>query len=183
MEKKNTNLIRIALIGPESTSKSTLSEQLAAYYHTSWIPEYSRAYLKKLNRPYTLHDILLIAKEQFRQEQESLKEANRFLFVDTELIVAKVWCEDVFHTCPEWINDTLIQHPYDLYLLTYPDLPWEEDPVRENPHRRQFFYDWYERELKRIHAVYTVIKGCDETRLKNAIAAVEKFSSTLGNNL
>lgn len=183
MEKKNTTIFRIALIGPESTSKSTLSKQLALHYHTGWIPEYSRTYLKNLQHPYTLEDILRIAQEQFRQEEEALKKANRFLFVDTELIVAKVWCEDVFHTSPQWINDTLLRSPYDLYLLTYPDLPWEADPVRENPHRRQFFYDWYERELKKINATYAIITGSGETRLQHAIAAVEKFSSTLGNNL
>lgn len=183
MEKKNTSILRIALIGPESTSKSTLSEQLAAHYHTSWIPEYSRIYLKDLKRPYVLEDILLIAQEQFRQEEQALKTANRFLFIDTELIVAKVWCEDVFHTCPPWISDTLTRYPYDLYLLTYPDLPWEEDPVRENPHRRQFFYDWYEDELKKINANYTVIKGSGSLRLQNAIDAVEKFSSIIRNNL
>jgi NadR type nicotinamide-nucleotide adenylyltransferase len=182
MEKKNTSALRIALIGPESTAKSTLSEKLAKHYHTLWVPEYSRIYLKELKRNYTLDDILLIAKEQFKQEEELIKKANRFIFVDTELIVAKVWCEDVFKTCPEWISETLINHPYDFYLLTYPDLPWEEDPLRENPHRRTFFYDWYEQELKRMHAAYAVIKGSGEQRLQNAVQAIEEFSSHIKNN-
>lgn len=182
MEKKNTTVFRIALIGPESTSKSTLSAALARHYETLWIPEYSRTYLKNLTRPYKIDDILLIAREQFHQENEAIPAANRFLFIDTELIVAKVWCEDVFQTCPEWISTTLIQHPYDLYLLTYPDLPWQPDPIRENPHRRMFFYDWYERELKKLDAPYFIIRGSGTARLQNAIDAVEKFSSTIGNN-
>ncbi len=177
MEKKNTDILRIALIGPESTSKSTLSEELAKHYHTVWVPEYSRTYLKSLHAKYTLEDILIIAKEQFRQEQELLKAAKRFIFVDTELIVSNVWCMDVFNTSPGWITATASEHPYDFYLLTYPDLPWQEDPVRENPHRRMYFYDWYERELKKINAKYTVIKGIDDQRLKNAISAVENFYS------
>lgn len=177
MEKKNNHILRIALIGPESTSKSTLSEELARHYQTVWVPEYSRAYLKSLHRKYTLDDILIITKEQFHQEQELLKTANRFIFVDTELIVSNVWCMDVFNTAPDWITTTATNHPYDLYLLTYPDLPWQEDPVRENPHRRMFFYDWYERELKKINANYNIIKGIDDQRLKNAISAVEKFYS------
>jgi NadR type nicotinamide-nucleotide adenylyltransferase len=177
MEKKNTHILRIALIGPESTSKSTLSEELAKYYHTLWVPEYSRAYLEGLNHKYTQNDVLLIAKEQFRQEGRLLKKASRFIFVDTELILAKVWCEDVFKSCPDWINETIQHHPYDLYLLTYPDIPWQEDPVRENPHRRMFFYDWYERELKQINATYKMITGFGEQRLQNAIRAVEDFLS------
>ena len=73
MEKKNTSALRIALIGPESTAKSTLSEKLAKHYHTLWVPEYSRIYLKELKRNYTLDDILLIAKEQFKQVKMMLR--------------------------------------------------------------------------------------------------------------
>jgi len=181
MEKKNTDILRIALIGPESTSKSTLSENLAKHFKTVWVPEYSRIYLEGLNHKYNLNDVLIIAQEQFRQEQRLLKKAEQYIFVDTELILAKVWCEDVFKTCPDWINQTLIQNPYDLYLLTYPDLPWQEDPVRENPHRRMFFFDWYERELTTIHANYTIIKGFGVARLHHAIQAVEKFRRELEN--
>ena len=43
---QETDIIRIALIGPESTAKSTLSEDLAKYYKTIWIPEYARNYFK-----------------------------------------------------------------------------------------------------------------------------------------
>jgi NadR type nicotinamide-nucleotide adenylyltransferase len=177
MEKKDQHIIRVALIGPESTSKSTLSEELADHFQTVWVPEYARTYLKDLKRKYTLQDILLIAQEQFKQEQELLKTASRFIFADTELIVAKVWCMDVFTTCPDWIAETADNYPYDLYLLTFPDLPWEEDPLRENPHRRMYFYDWYELELKKANASYTIITGVGEPRLKNAISAVEKFYS------
>jgi NadR type nicotinamide-nucleotide adenylyltransferase len=175
MEKKNQHIIRVALIGPESTSKSTLSEELAKHYKTVWVQEYARIYLKDLKRTYTLQDILLITQQQFKQEQELLRTANRFIFVDTELIVSKVWCMDVFNTCPDWITDMAANYPYDLYLLTYPDLPWEADPLRENPHRRMYFYNWYERELKKANANYAVITGIGEQRLKNAISAVEKF--------
>lgn len=179
MEKNNQRIIRIALIGPESTSKSTLSEALAKHYKTVWVKEYAREYLTQLNRKYLMEDILLIAKEQLLQEQKLLKQANKFIFVDTELIISKVWCEDVFKTCPDWILKTLIDYKYDFYLLTYPDLPWEPDPLRENANRRTFFFNWYEKELKNIHANYTIIKGFGEERLKNSIHAIENILPTI----
>lgn len=177
MEKKTNKIIRIALIGPESTAKSTLSEQLARHYMTHWVKEYSREYLSKISRKYTLDDILLIAQTQLEQEKKLSQSANKFIFADTELILSKVWCEDVFKTCPDWIKENILPYKYDLYLLTYPDLPWEEDAVRENGNRRHFFYDWYEKELKVIKANYTVIKGENEERLNNCISAIEKFSA------
>lgn len=173
MAKQTERIIRIALIGPESTAKSTLSEKLAKHYNTVWMQEYSREYLAKINRQYTLDDVLAIAQQQLKKEQELISKANKFLFADTELILSKVWCEDVFKTCPEWISERIVSYKYDLYLLTSPDIPWEEDVVRENPHRREFFFDWYEKELKAIQADYIVIKGKGEERLKNCISAIE----------
>ncbi len=171
------NIIRIALIGPESTAKSTLSELLAKKFNTVWVKEYSREYLSTLTEKYSLQDVLAIAKEQLEREKKAMNYANTFLFADTELILSKVWCEDVFHTCPEWIINNIVPHKYDLYLLTYPDLPWEEDKYRENPNRRLFFFDWYEKELKSIRANYSIIKGEKEERFLNCIQEIEKFVS------
>ena len=67
MEKKNNSVIRVALIGPESTSKSTLSELLAKHYKTVWVKEYAREYLSNIKRKYTIDDVVEIAKEQLEQ--------------------------------------------------------------------------------------------------------------------
>jgi len=174
MAQKINSVIRIALIGPESTAKSTLSEDLANHYITTVVRECARDYLSKLNRKYTIDDILAIAKEQVKQEQVLIPQANKFIFVDTELILAKVWCEDLFATCPDWISENILHNQYDLYLLTFPDIPWEADPLRENPHRRDFLFNWYEKELKKINANYTVIKGTGKSRLENCIKAIEE---------
>ena len=46
-------LKKIVILGPESTGKSTLCEQLAAHYNTVWCPEYAREYLLKHGMNYT----------------------------------------------------------------------------------------------------------------------------------
>jgi NadR type nicotinamide-nucleotide adenylyltransferase len=182
MEKKDhTRLIRIALIGPESSAKSTLSERLANHYQTVWVKENSREYLGKISRKYTLADIEKITEEQIAQENELLKKANRILFADTEAIISKVWCKDVFDVVPAWIQQEIESRPYDLYLLTDHDLEWIPDPVRENPHRRDFFFRWYENELKDISANYEIIHGKGEDRVNNAIRAIEKFLASIKN--
>lgn len=174
MAKKINIVKRIALLGPESTAKSTLSEALSRHYKTVWVKEYAREYLTTINRKYTLDDIVTIAKEQLKQEQSAVSKVNKYIFADTELITAKVWCEDVFNVCPKWISENNLINKYDLYLLTSPDIPWEDDVQRENPHRREFLFDRYESELKSINANYTVIAGVGETRLANCIKAIEE---------
>jgi NadR type nicotinamide-nucleotide adenylyltransferase len=171
---------RIALIGPESTGKTTLCSDLSEHFHTRWVPEYSRGFVEQLNRLYTLQDIEYCTKKQLEQEYELLKTANQFLFSDTELIVAKVWCEDVFNICPSWIEEKISEKKYDLYLLTFPDLPFKEDPARENPHRRDYFFSLYKHELEKRNFDFAIIQGTGNERFGNALKAI-KAKFPIGN--
>ena len=61
-------LKKIVIIGPESTGKSTLCEDLAAHYGTAWAPEYAREYLLTHGKAYQYNDLLTIAKGQLALE-------------------------------------------------------------------------------------------------------------------
>ena len=90
---------KVVIIGPESTGKSTLSEQLAKHYNTSWVPEYAREYLIQHGPGYTYDDLLTIAKGQAALEENYINRAapsSKVLFIDTDQYVMKVWCEFVF---------------------------------------------------------------------------------------
>ena len=102
-----SNLFRVALIGPESTGKTTLCKKLAEHFHTTWSPEFARDYIDKLNRPYTKEDILYCSEQQIEAQRKLESKANGFFFADTELIVCRVWLIDVFGECPEWIEKKL----------------------------------------------------------------------------
>ena len=68
MEQKP--LMKIAVIGPESTGKSTLCELLAQHYNTQWCPEFAREFLLTHGTDYTYDDLLYIAKGQLAMEDE-----------------------------------------------------------------------------------------------------------------
>ncbi len=167
-------IIRIALIGPESTGKTTLCMNLAKHYHTVWVPEYSRDYIAGLGRPYTNEDIIYCLKKQLEDEAEKISVANKILFSDSEILNYHVWMLDVFNRSPQWVNDKIIEDEYDLYLLTKADIPFVDDPVRENPHRREYFYDWYKSELKKRNFNFEIVEGTGHQRLSNAIEIIEK---------
>ncbi|WP_018476924.1 AAA family ATPase [Pontibacter roseus] len=166
-------MLKVAITGPESTGKSTLSEQLAAHYDTVWVPEYARTYIEELGRPYTLQDLEAIAKGQLALEQRIAQQANRVLFADTDLLVIKIWSEHAFGQCPDWILLQLKRQDYNLYLLMGVDLPWEPDPQREHPHLRQYFYDWYKRELEALQVPFVEIAGQHDSRLEQAKRQVD----------
>lgn len=160
---------RISITGPESTGKTILAGQLASAYNTVFVPEYARAYLHSLDRPYNFDDLLIIAREQYNLEQNMMANANRYLFCDTDFIVLKIWSLVKFGRCSSWIMDKAKHHIYDLYLLTYIDLPWESDPQREDPHQRDMLFELYKNELDNLHVNYYIIEGHGESRLDNAI--------------
>lgn len=172
MGEENKVIRRIAVIGPESTGKSTLCNQLAGHFGSVWIPEFSREYISGLKTRYTLQDIEFCAREQIRLENENLNSSSRFIFSDTELILAKIWCEDVFHVCPLWIEEFIRSKPHDFYLLTTADIPWVKDAVRENENRRDHFFNLYKKELDEHMLPYSIISGSGKARLLSAINAL-----------
>jgi NadR type nicotinamide-nucleotide adenylyltransferase len=169
---------KVVVIGPESTGKSTLCEQLAAHYKTAWCPEYAREYLEANGKTYSYGDLLEIAKGQLALEDEMLTKAeNDLLFIDTNMYVMQVWCEYVFQKCHQYIIDRIVERKYDLYLLCNNDLPWSFDPLREYPGEkpREELYRYYRELMISQSTSWVNISGDYDERLKTAIAAVDKI--------
>src|ERR1044072_1395642 len=171
---------KVVIIGPESTGKSTLSEQLAKHYNTTWVPEYAREYLIEHGTEYTYDDLLTIAKGQVALEESYINRAAPFakvLFVDTDQYVMKVWCEFVFGKCHQWVLDQITKRKYDLYLLCNIDLPWIHDPLREYPDLapRLELYAIYKNLLTNQSVPWVEISGNYDERLQKAIQAVNVY--------
>lgn len=169
---------KIAIVGPESTGKSTISAQLAEHYNTVWVPEYARDYCGALTAPCTWQDEINMFHGQLDLEKEMLPQANGILICDTTFITVKIWSDEMFGRAPQEVLDELPRHPYDLYLLMDIDLPWQDDPLRDFPHLREHFMEVWHRELRALNAEYYLISGTDKERLSNAINRIDKFLSS-----
>ncbi|MFH0894888.1 MAG: ATP-binding protein [Bacteroidota bacterium] len=172
-------MLRIAVTGPESTGKSTLSEDLAKELKTVWVPEFAREYIEMLRHPYTQEDVEKIAHGQMKSEEEKLHTANNYLICDTELTVIKIWMEHKYGTCPNWIKEHITNKPYDLYLLCDIDIPWTPDPQREHPESREHFFLLFLNELKLENKNYVIIHGDRKQRLQTALNAIEELSKNI----
>jgi NadR type nicotinamide-nucleotide adenylyltransferase len=166
---------KVCVIGPECTGKTDLSKFLSEYYNTPWVDEYARAYLNKLGRPYQQHDLTKIAHGQMRMEDEWLNDANKVLICDTNLLVIKIWSEYKFGACDNEILKGMAERKYDLYLLTNIDIPWQDDPQREHPQKREFFWNLYKKEVAATGVATVEISGSREVRRSTAIKAVNKL--------
>lgn len=167
---------KVAIIGPESTGKSELAAFLAERFNTVWVPEYAREYINNLDRPYEPQDLIHIAHGQLRLEDETLQKATHGLLIcDTDLYVIKVWSLFKYGRVDPQILNLMQTRSYDLYLLTYFDIPWEEDPLREHPDKREELYELYHKEMLAQPVPFTIIKGEREQRRNTAVEAIEKL--------
>lgn len=173
MEKNG--IIKIAIIGAESTGKSTLVKELAAHFNTTYVEEYAREYFNTHNiDDYSIEVFDHIYSRQIENENEKMKSAHRFLFCDTTLITGKIWSEEVFGKTAEFIAEHLPKNNYDLYLVTENDLPWIADGQRKNPHNRNELQIKNIELLKELNATYALVGGFHEKRLQNAVEIILK---------
>ena len=184
MEKElsqvKSNCIKVVLFGPESTGKTTLSRQLARHYNSVWVREFARQYLQNKwnNERKTCEpsDLIPIARGQIKLENELASKANKVLICDTDLLETKVYSEAYYiGSCDPILEKYAIENSYDLYLLTYIDIPWEADDLRDKPKQREEMFNAFESELKKHNKPYVILKGNKETRLKEAINLIDKL--------
>jgi NadR type nicotinamide-nucleotide adenylyltransferase len=168
MEKEN-GMKKIVVIGPESTGKTTLTKALAKHFKCEYVEEYAREYIEKLDRPYQKIDILTIAKKQIELEEKK-KENKAFLFLDTNLIVCKVWSQYKYGSCHSWILEQIKKREYHHYLLCDIDIEWEADSQREHPNNRKELFEIYKKELSDLGKSFSVVSGRKNERLLNAIS-------------
>ncbi|SEG44801.1 AAA family ATPase [Sphingobacterium lactis] len=179
MEESSTSLIKIAVVGPESTGKSTMAQYLAQQLDTICVPEYARYYCQDLNNQYTVQDEVNMYYGQIALEDSLIPLAKQNLLIcDTTILTVKIWTDHLFGSTPAVVTDAIKSRQYDLYLLMDIDLPWEDDPLRDFPNEREHFLKIWKKELANLGAQVALVSGLGEERLKNGLESVTRFLDT-----
>ena len=172
----NKRLVKLAIVGPECSGKTTLAEALAAEWDEPVVPEYSREYLEDLGRNYNQDDLLEIAKGQLEKEYEIAEDANHFLICDTNTLVVKIWAETRFGRAQNWIERQFLEKPYQLYILCgHKGIDWEYDDLRENPDDREELYDAYKKALVKAGKRFIELEGTTEERLERIQKSLKRL--------
>jgi len=184
-------MLKIAIVGPESSGKTTLAEALMYHYKGLYVSEVAREYLAELDRPYEEQDLLSIARSlqelhagaaDMAHEQEALiggpplREPGPVrtpIFYDTDTLNLRIWSLEKYGRVHPEIDAMVRDTGYTWRLLCRPDIPWEPDPLRENPHDRDRLFAIWERELQTLGLPYTIIEGTEEQRMRAAMNIVD----------
>lgn len=158
---------RIVFTGPESTGKTTLASALSQLVELPLVIEYAREYLKE-SLEYKYEDLATIAKGQLLLQATAIEQSETII-CDTDLVTIAVWALFKYQKCERWIIDACIPNEHDIFFLCGVDVPWEVDPLRENPLDRVALYDMHKRILQQNKCTVVELIGDESERLKKVL--------------
>lgn len=183
----DNRILRIVLIGAESTGKTTLCQALAGHYDTVWVAEYGREHwenkIAAQNTPpgetpaWTDNEFIHIAEEQQRRENEAAARASRVLICDTNAFATATWFERYAGRRHPEVDAIGARDQVDLYLIASPDVPFVQDGVRDGEKIREWMHARFLELIGASGAPHMLITGAWETRLPQAILAIDALLS------
>jgi len=170
----------VALLGAESTGKTTLAHELGAALAThgrrvAVVEEYLREFCERAARTPRIDEQRGIADEQSRRIAAAAARHD-LVIADTSALMIAVYSEQVF-------GDTTLYAPAldahargcDLTLLTSLDLPWRADGLqRDGPHVREPVDAKVRAALDRAGIGYAIVGGQGDARRAAALACIER---------
>jgi len=175
---------RVAILGVESTGKSTLTAILAQHYRSYGLDcesqtEYGRDYVDRREDDYVLtkEDFEKIA--YFHWGLSHQKEAP-LVIVDTEAVVThtfgQLYLGEDFQS--DAIDGIIKDQKYDDYILLDIDVPWVDDGTREFPHRREEHFELLKNNLIKYGIEYQLVSGNYDERFEKSLKIIEKRLDT-----
>lgn len=167
------HLTKVVLLGAPSTGKSTLTEKLAEYFMTTYMPEYGREYWEANNvqRRLTLDQLLEIAITHRERELDASLQANRHFFIDTNAITTQLFSYyyhgQALPRLRELADET--KERYDLVILCGDDIPYDDTEDRSGEANRSEFQKATIAELKKRDIKYYEVRGTVQQRIDEVL--------------
>jgi len=177
---------RVAIVGPESTGKSTLARRLAAEFDTLFVPEYAETLIAAgVTDPtaLTTRDLEDFARGQHASEDSLADSARSWLICDSDALTTQLYAERLLGICPRWIAAEAAERRYDLTLLCAPDVPWQPDLHRIDCGGRAAMFRDFSRALADLGRRTVVLRGDWQARQMQAMAVLQSVETDKGSCL
>jgi HTH-type transcriptional repressor of NAD biosynthesis genes len=135
---------RIAIIGPESSGKTTMSKQLSLELGTSWVTEYGRTLSEAKQNDLSEQDFEdIVFGQQVLMDHMIKNDPWPIMITDTEAYVTYLYSAVYLGTPMESIREFARKQNIDHYILLKP-APWIDDGTRvmsDTSDRERFYED------------------------------------------
>lgn len=177
-ETKYLYVKRVALMGPESTGKSTLSKLLSEHYKTQHVEEYGREVYERNGNHVDLEDFIEISTGRQKLEEESILKSNKLIVCDTEdittYIFSKMYYPDTYKEIEGFFTERIESHPkYDVYILLKPDCDGVDDGARSFLDHRDKHYQDIKEHLEMYGCNYVEVEGSWENRFNESVNVID----------
>lgn len=166
-------------LGAPSTGKTTLAARLAQEYDTVWMPEYGREYWEQhqVQRRLSRGQLVEIAEEHLRREEEALYQARGFLFTDTNALTTYVFALDYHGGALPRLTRLAEQAAarYDLVFVCDADIPYEDTWDRSGAAHREVFQKRVLADLAMRRIPYFLLRGDLEQRVAAVKCVLERY--------
>ena len=162
--------LRIAILGAESTGKSTLAAALAQHYRSSWVPEYLREFVESQGRTPREEEQIMIARTQVEREDLMASSTGTLLFCDTTPLITALYSCFYWGRVDSELSMMARDRRYHLTLVTAPDTPWVADGLqRESEAVRQHLHEKLLEVLGQLEISYSLVQGTEQERMQQVI--------------
>jgi HTH-type transcriptional repressor of NAD biosynthesis genes len=172
-------ITNVVFLGAPSTGKTIIARQLADEYKTVWMAEYGREYWEKnqVQRRLSLEQLVEIAEEHLKRENQLLYQANQYLFTDTNAITTFMFSQYYHHAASTRLIElaNLAQSRYDLVFLCDNDIPYDDTWDRSGDVSRKVFQKQIIGDLLARKIPFFVLSGNLETRVEKVKRILSKF--------
>jgi nicotinamide riboside kinase len=170
-------IVRIALLGAESTGKTSLSIGIAKALQSLGlnavaVPETLREWCDAHGRTPEIHEQTDIAKQQ---AERIFSISNGWVIADTTPLMTAVYSDYIFHDKGLYQQALVHQAAFDLTLLMGLDLDWVADGLqRDGAHLREPIDTLLRQAMQNAKLPFQVIYGRSEARLSAALMAIQE---------
>lgn len=168
----------IALVGAESTGKTTLAHAVAQRLRDAGrdvvvVPEYLRVWCDAAGRTPAPHEQQAIADTQTAHIREAAAR-HALVLADTTALMTAVYSDHLFDDRSLYALADVAHADVSLTLLTGLDLAWVADGLqRDGAHVREPVDTLVRQALARMQAAYAVVTGQGEARTALALSLIE----------
>jgi NadR type nicotinamide-nucleotide adenylyltransferase len=171
---------RVAILGAESSGKSTLAEALAAHYATLWVPEYLREFVDVNQRVPFEHEQILIGTTQRAREAQATADAaaRSYVFCDTTPLMTAIYSRYCFGKVDAPLALLAQSQRYDVTLVAAPDCPWIADGLqRVSDAARQAIHAIVVQTLADMGIDYLLVDGALAQRMATVTAYLRRLDA------
>lgn len=165
-------IARIAIVGGESTGKSTLVAGLGERYGEPCVAEYGRTLWEQQGGHVSYDDLRAIGRRHVTDEDAAVQSARRCVFVDTTPLTTLWYSIDGYGRADADLVE-LSWRRYDLTLVCAPDFAFVQDGTRSSEDFRLRHDRWIRAILRARGADHVDVRGTVAARLAQVAALVD----------